>query len=105
MIDPRIKAIQQMQNIAETNKNQNNKQNGSENSEVSFKEMINQYMDDANDLQIKADEDIQKVLAGEDIDPHKVMVAVEKANLSFELVMQIRNKMLEAYNEIIKMKM
>ena len=42
------------------------------------------------------------MIAGEDIDAHEVMTAVEKANTSFEMVMEIRNKMLEAYREIMR---
>ena len=70
--------------------------------QVSFNETLKGYINDANDLQIKADRDIQKMIAGEEIDAHEVMTAVEKANISFEMVMEIRNKMLEAYREVIK---
>jgi len=104
MIDPRIDAIQQMKQINKMNQqddlSKNNKQ-----SEISFGEMMKKYLEDANNLQLEADEDIRKAIAGEDIDPHKVMIAVQKANLSFELVMEIRNKMLEAYKEVTKMNM
>ncbi|RKY86908.1 flagellar hook-basal body complex protein FliE, partial [candidate division KSB1 bacterium] len=44
-----------------------------------------------------------KLLTGEIKDVHDVMVAVEKANTSFELMMEIRNKMLDAYREIMRM--
>ncbi len=101
MTDPRINALQQIQQLANTSKKVENVKSNA-NSEISFKEMMKQYLNDANNLQIKADADIQRIIAGEDIDPHSVMVAVEKANLSFELVMEIRNKMLEAYREIMK---
>ncbi|MDD3051490.1 MAG: flagellar hook-basal body complex protein FliE [Candidatus Cloacimonetes bacterium] len=104
MIDPRIDAIQQMKQINKMNQQDdlsvNNKQ-----PEISFGEMMKSYLEDANNLQLEADEDIRKAIAGEDIDPHKVMIAVQKANLSFELVMEIRNKMLEAYKEVTKMNM
>jgi len=69
---------------------------------VSFNETLKQYINEANDLQLKADRDIQRMIAGEEIDAHEVMVAVEKANMSFEMVMEIRNKMLEAYREIMR---
>ncbi len=99
MTDPRINAINQMRQLAEQSpvtKPQNN------DSEVSFKDMMKQYLSDANNMQVEADENIKKIIAGEDIDPHAVMAAVEKANLSFDLVMEIRNKMLEAYREVMK---
>lgn len=98
MSDPRITAINQMRDLDQINPQQN-KENKSG---VSFNETLKSYIDDANDLQLKADKDIQKMIAGEEIDAHEVMTAVEKANMSFEMVMEIRNKMLEAYREIMK---
>jgi flagellar hook-basal body complex protein FliE len=69
---------------------------------LSFSDTLARYVNDANDLQISADRDIQRMIAGEDIDAHEVMTAVEKASMSFEMVMEIRNKMLEAYREVMK---
>ncbi len=100
MSDPRIDAIQQMRNLA--NIATNKKPIQKEKSEVSFKDMMKNYLEEANDMQVKADKNIKQIIAGEDIDPHDVMLAVEKANISFDLVMEIRNKMLEAYNTVIK---
>jgi len=101
MIDPRINAIQQMNQMSKIADSKAPADNG-EKPEISFREMVQKYLQDANDLQIKADDDIRKIIAGEDIDPHKVMIAVQKASLSFELVMEVRNKILEAYKEITK---
>jgi len=69
----------------------------------SFKETLNQFMDDVNELQKDAGTSVEKLLTGEIKDVHDVMVAVEKANTSFELMMEIRNKMLDAYREIMRM--
>ena len=98
MSDPRLTAINQMRNIdtaVPAPKTENK-------SGVTFNETLKRYINDANDLQIKADRDIQRMIAGEEIDAHEVMTAVEKANMSFEMVMEIRNKMLEAYREIMR---
>lgn len=100
MNDPRINALHQLQRMKEQAGGQ--RPLNEPKPEVSFQEMMRQYINQANDMQVEADADIQKMIAGEEIDPHKVMLAVEKANLSFDLVMEIRNKMLEAYREIIK---
>ncbi|HOE90892.1 MAG TPA: flagellar hook-basal body complex protein FliE, partial [Candidatus Cloacimonadota bacterium] len=70
--------------------------------EVSFNDTLKNYINNANDMQIEADKDIKKIIAGEEIDAHEVMTAVEKASMSFEMIMEIRNKMLEAYREIMK---
>lgn len=98
MVDPRITAINQMRGI---DQNIPTPKTDSK-SGISFNDTLKRYINDANDLQIKADRDIQKMIAGEEIDAHEVMTAVEKANMSFEMVMEIRNKMLEAYREVMK---
>lgn len=98
MSDPRLTAINQMKSIEQnipTSKPDTK-------SGISFNDTLKQYINEANDLQVKADQDIQRMIAGEDIDAHEVMTAVEKANMSFEMVMEIRNKMLEAYREVMK---
>ena len=98
MSDPRLSAINQLTSVGQPmpTPNTGNK------SGVSFNDTLKSYINEANDLQIKADRDIQKMIAGEEIDAHDVMIAVEKANMSFEMVMEIRNKMLEAYREVMK---
>ena len=98
MSDPRLTAINQMRNV-ETAIPAPRTENRSG---VTFNETLQRYINEANDLQITADRDIQRMIAGEEIDAHEVMTAVEKANMSFEMVMEIRNKMLEAYREVMK---
>lgn len=51
----------------------------------------------------KADQIKQEFAVGKRSDLHEVMIASEKADLSFRLLLQIRNKMLEAYQEIMRM--
>jgi len=99
MSDPRLTAINQIRDIENTITTPTKKNNSSD---VSFGDTLKKYINDANDMQIEADKDIQKIIAGEDIDAHEVMTAVEKASMSFEMVMEIRNKMLEAYREVMK---
>ena len=56
------------------------------------------------DHQIKeTDEKVKAFAVGERHDLHEIMIASEKSSLSFKLLMQIRNKLLEAYNEIMRM--
>jgi len=102
MTDPRLSAISQMQNVVPT-ETTNTKKTENNTPPTSFGETLKRYIDDANDLQISADRDIQRIIAGEDIDAHEVMNAVEKASISFEMVMEIKNKMLEAYREVVRM--
>ena len=101
MTDPRLTAINQMTSAGQIMPTPSQ----SKTSGISFNDTLKSYITEANDLQIKADRDIQRMIAGEEIDAHEVMTAVEKANMSFEMVMEIRNKMLEAYREIMKTSM
>ena len=56
------------------------------------------------DRQIKtADEQAQRVVAGEDVSIHGTMINLEKANISLEFMLQVRNKVIEAYHEIMRM--
>lgn len=50
-------------------------------------------------LQTQADQQISGLISGQGGDIHRAMIAVEKANLSFELMMQVRNKIIQAYKE------
>ena len=101
MSDPRLSAINQLTSVGQTIPTPR----GGNVSGVSFNDTLKNYINEANDLQLNADRDIQRMIAGEEIDAHEVMTAVEKANMSFEMVMEIRNKMLEAYREVMKTSM
>jgi flagellar hook-basal body complex protein FliE len=69
----------------------------------SFGETLNQAMSDVNALQSEAGKAVGRMVAGEATDLHEVMIAVEKARTSFDLLMEVRNKTLEAYREIMRM--
>ena len=69
----------------------------------SFGDTLTQAMTDVNALQNEAGKAVGKMVAGEATDIHEVMVAVEKARTSFDLLMEVRNKALDAYREIMRM--
>jgi len=71
--------------------------------EVNFEETLKKFINDVDQAQKFAGESVEKLLTGEIKDIHDVMIAVEKAGTSFELMMEIRNKMIEAYREIMRM--
>ncbi|MDI6717092.1 MAG: flagellar hook-basal body complex protein FliE [Actinomycetota bacterium] len=68
----------------------------------SFSDVLKKTIDKVNDLQKDADIAIEKFVAGE-IDIHDVMVEVEKANVALQLTIQLRNKVIEAYQEVMRM--
>lgn len=70
---------------------------------ASFGETLQRAITDVNSLQTQAGAAVEKMVAGEAVDLHEVMIAVEKAKTSFDLLMEIRNKTIDAYREIMKM--
>ena len=71
----------------------------------SFKETLGTFLNDVNGLQQKADESIRKMAAGEINDVHQVMSSVEEANVAFNMMMEIRNKVMDAYQEVMRIRL
>lgn len=70
---------------------------------ANFGEVLHQKLQELNQLQIKSDELTQQLLAGGDVELHDIMLAAEQANLALQLTVQIRNKLVEAYQELSRM--
>jgi flagellar hook-basal body complex protein FliE len=70
---------------------------------ASFGDMLKSAISTVNELQKQSDKEIQKLMTGETEDLHTTMIAVEKADLSFQMMMQVRNKIVQAYEEIMRM--
>ena len=71
---------------------------------VSFKDVLQSSMDEIKDMNEKADKALEQLVTGEVQDMHQVMLAIEKADLTFKTMMQIRNKLLDAYQEVMRMR-
>jgi flagellar hook-basal body complex protein FliE len=71
----------------------------------SFKDTMKSFLEDVNGLQKKADESMQKMAAGEINDVHQVMASVEEANVAFNMMMEIRNKVMDAYQEVMRIRL
>ncbi len=67
-----------------------------------FKKILSQSVEEVNGLLTKADQSAQEMVAGR-MDIHQAMVAIEQANVSFLLLLQVRNKMIDAYQQIMQM--
>ena len=68
----------------------------------SFSNVLQQSIDQVNRLQLEAEANINDLATGKQPDIHQTMIAVEKASVSFELLMQIRNKVIAAYDKIMR---
>ncbi len=66
----------------------------------SFKDIMLEGIQQVNSMQHNADLAVEQLVTGEDVDPAEVMTSIQKADLSFRMMMQIRNKLLQAYQEL-----
>jgi flagellar hook-basal body complex protein FliE len=68
-----------------------------------FSEMLSSSMEKVNNDQIQADRSIKELVAGRSKNIHETMLTIERADASLKLMMQVRNKVLDAYKEIMRM--
>lgn len=71
--------------------------------ESGFATMLKNSIDKTNELQQAAGTAVEKVVLNQETDLHRVMIAQEEAGITFELLMEVRNKLLEAYQQIMQM--
>lgn len=69
---------------------------------LSFSEVLGDAMGRLNQLQAEADSAALRLALGDQVELHDVMIASEKAALAFHLALQVRNKLVEAYQEIMR---
>jgi flagellar hook-basal body complex protein FliE len=67
---------------------------------VSFKDVLVESIQQVNSMQLEADHAVETLFTGGEINPAEVLTAVQKADLAFRLTMQMRNKLMEVYQEI-----
>lgn len=67
----------------------------------SFGQFLTDALGDVNCLQQNAGQVVQKFAAGAPMDVHQVMIAVEQASTALALTTQVRNKLVDAYTEIM----
>lgn len=68
-----------------------------------FDSVFRQAIQRVEGLRQSADESTVKLLAGENEDVHEVVLAMQRAELAFELFVEVRNKVVQAYQEIMRM--
>jgi flagellar hook-basal body complex protein FliE len=65
--------------------------------------MVSQFVGQTNQQQVAADESVKQLVTGQTDDVQQVVMAVAQADLSFQLFMEIRNKLIDNYNELMRM--
>ncbi|MDW8799664.1 flagellar hook-basal body complex protein FliE [Clostridium sp. A1-XYC3] len=71
-----------------------------EKTSTSFGEFLKEKLDNVNEKQVNSENTTEKFIKGDEVDIHKVMMDSEEAKMSLELAVQVRNKFVEAYQEL-----
>ena len=69
----------------------------------SFIDVLKKGMDTVNKAQSEADIGVKEAVAGRNRNIHETMLLLEKADMTFKMAMQVRNKIIDAYREVMKM--
>jgi len=71
--------------------------------EQNFADFISSTISQVNKSQLEGDRSIEKLHSGEAQNLHDVMISVEQADISLRMLVQVRNKAIQAYEEIMRM--
>ena len=77
----------------------------SDNGGLSFVDTLKEKLDEVNTQQLEADKVTEAFIKGEDVDIHQVMISTEEAKQSLQMAVQVRNKLVEAFQEINRMQL
>jgi flagellar hook-basal body complex protein FliE len=70
---------------------------------ASFGQMLDQFVGEVNSRQTAAGASLNGLLSGQNVSLHQTMIAMEEASVSFQLMVEVRNKLLDAYHELMRM--
>ena len=101
-INPQMESLQtQLQELQKLH-SETNKIKGDKNAPA-FDEVLSQLIQDVDVAQKEADSSIQQLAAGESTSIQDVVMKMEEADIAFQLMKEVRNKLLEAYKEVLSM--
>lgn len=92
-----ISRINDYNKLLNLNTSNNNKDNN-----INFTEILKDALDKVNQMQVESEEYKKMLVLGEVDNLHDVTIASEKANVALQVTMSIRNKIVEAYREIMR---
>ena len=70
-----------------------------------FGQVVQRFIEDTNVQQIQADVEVERLATGQSDSVHEAMLALTKADLSLRMFMEVRNKMIDAYQEVMRMQL
>lgn len=85
--------------------NTNTTVSNNNNSSNTFQDLLKENLDKLNEKQIEADNITNDFIIGKDVDVHEMMLSMEEAKMSLQLAIQVRNKVVEAVQELNRMQL
>ncbi len=76
---------------------------GNTSAPTGFDQILGKLVNEVDARQSAAGETVRGLLAGENVSLHQAMISTEEASISFQLMVEIRNKLLESYQEMMRM--
>ena len=68
-----------------------------------FGDVLNQFVGEVNSKQMASTQAVNDLLSGKDVPLHQAMIAMQEAGVAFQLMVEVRNKLLEGYQELMRM--
>jgi flagellar hook-basal body complex protein FliE len=72
---------------------------------TSFGDLLQQALQEVNAAQGTSEQEVRNLMSGEATDMHTAILAVQKADVSFQMMMAVRSKLVDAYRAVIQMQM
>ena len=69
----------------------------------SFSNVLGRMVEEVNNRQVVANQAVGALQGGQTVPLHEAVIAMEEANVSFQLMIEVRNKLLESYQELMRM--
>jgi len=70
---------------------------------ASFDNLLKTFVSDVNDKQASARDTVHGLLSGQNVSLHQAVIGMEEAAVSFQLMVEVRNKLLDSYQELMRM--
>jgi len=68
-----------------------------------FENLLGNLVDEVAQKQAAASDTVNGLLSGKNVSLHQAMISMEEANLSFQMMVEVRNKLLDSYQELMRM--
>src|SRR5689334_16990703 len=69
----------------------------------SFQDFLGDFVREVSDKQAASSEAVNGLMSGKNVSLHQAMISMEEASVSFQLMLEVRNKLLETYQELMRM--